>query len=167
MDNNQNQNKTIFNGVFLGYAVLLLHVALILGLGVAVVLIKGIYDFRWVILVLGLALVGGSAWLFFKRLDQSKRSLRDAMNDPALRDRTLEISLFGGMASVKLGHKDQQVQMIEADSSSQPRLLAAPKTSQVQELGELAKMLENDLITREEFTRLKEKIVAEPLSQNN
>ncbi len=44
------ENKSFFSGVMLGSIVLGLHLVLVIGLGVAVVLIKGIYDLRWLIL---------------------------------------------------------------------------------------------------------------------
>jgi LPXTG-motif cell wall-anchored protein len=160
MNAENSPNKSILNGVFLGYLVLLLHILLILGLGVTVILIKGIYDFRWLIIIAGIVLIGGSGYLFYKRIKESNRSLRDTLNDPALRDRTLEISLFGGMAAVKLGHKDQTVQLIEATGTQEIMQLQAP-ASQVNELGQLAKMLEDELITREEFQQLKQKIVSQ------
>lgn len=156
---NDEQNKGLFNGIFLGYLVLLLHVLLILGLAAAVVLIKGIYDFRWFILIGGLILVGGSGYLIYRRLKESNRKISDLMNDPTLRDRTLEISLFGGMASVKLGHRDNQPKLIEVNEIHEIRQLEAP-SSPVKELSQLAKMLEDDLLTREEFDRLKKEIVA-------
>jgi len=154
-----NPNKNIITGVFLGYIVLLLHVLLILGLGFTVVLIKGFYDFRWLFFILGIGLIGGSGYLFYKRLKDSNRSLREAMNDPALRDRTLEISLLGGMASVKLGHKDEHAKQIEVSDRVEIRQLEAPQVSQVQELGELVKMLEKDLLTPDEFSRMKKELI--------
>lgn len=156
---NNDPNKSTFSGVFLGYFVLLIHILLILGLGFAVVLIKGIYDFRWVIMIGGIVLLAGSGYLFYRRLKESKHSLREAMNDPALRDRTLEISLFGGMASLKLGHRDENIQLIDANHS-EIRQLEAPQSSQINDLDKLVKMLEDELITREEFQQLKQKIVS-------
>ena len=103
-------------------------------------------------------MVGGSGYLFYRRLKESNRSLREAMNDPALRDRTLEISLFGGMASVKLGHVNEQPQLISTGEVNEIRQLEAP-TSSVKELSQLAKMLDENLISREEFDRLKKEIV--------
>ena len=55
---NDEQNKGLFNGVMIGYLVLLLHILLMVGLGVTVIVIKGIYDFRWLILLAGIALIG-------------------------------------------------------------------------------------------------------------
>ena len=153
------ENKGHFSGVFLGYFVLLLHILLILGLGAAVVFIKGLYDFRYLLMALALVVVGGSAYLFFRRFRENKRKLHDLMNDPAFAGRTLEISLLGGMASVKLGHNDQQPQLIDVGPTQEIKQLEAPRTSQVEELSRLAKMLEEDLITLEEFRQLKQKIV--------
>ena len=152
------QNKGIFNGVFLGYFVLLLHVLLIVGIGAAVVLVKGIYDFRWFLLAGGAIFVLASGYFFYRKLKASNRSLREAMNDPALQGKTLEISLFGGMASVKLGSNSEQPQLIHLAEGNAPALLEAPR-SQVQELSDLAKMLEDDLITREEFNRMKTDLI--------
>lgn len=160
MEINNEQNKGLFSGVFLGYLVLLLHILLILGLGFVVVFIKGLYDFRYLILLLGLVAIGGSAYLFYRRIKDGNRKLTDLMNDPALRDRTLEISLLGGMASVKLGHKDEQLKLVEAEHVQEIRQLEAPQTSQVEELAHLARMLDDELITREEFQQLKQKIVS-------
>jgi hypothetical protein len=154
------QNKGLFSGVFLGYFVLLLHILLILGLGFAVVFIKGVYDFRYLILLLGLVVVGGSAYLFFRRFNENKRKLADLMTDPAFQGRTLEISLLGGMASVKLGDSNQQPQLIDIGEGREIKQLEAPRTPQVEELNQLVKMLEDDLITKEEFLQLKQKIVS-------
>lgn len=152
------QNKGILNGVFLGYFVILLHIVLVLGLGAAVVLIKGIYDFRWFILGGGVIILAVSGFLFFRYLRANNRTLREAMNNPAFQGRTLEISLFGGMASLKVGNNNQHPQLIDVSETHEVRQLVAPPT-QTQELSQLAKMLEDKLISREEFERLKKDIV--------
>lgn len=158
MKHKNTQKNGFINGVFLGYFVLLLHVLLILGLGVAIVLLKGAYDFRWVIFVVGLILIVSAGYLIYRRVKQSNRRIRDMMNDPALRDRTLEISLFGGMAAVRLGHRDDQSRWIDDGAVHEIRQIeAAP--SQIEELGQLAKMLEDKLIDREEFERLKKDLI--------
>ncbi|MBN2791834.1 MAG: SHOCT domain-containing protein [Desulfuromonadales bacterium] len=151
------QNKSVFSGVMLGYVVLVLHILLMVGLGVAVVLIKGIYDFRWLVFIAGIALIGGSGYYFYRRMKESNRKLSDFMNDPAFQDRTLEISLLGGMATVKLGHRDDNIQLISAQD--QPKQLEAPQSAQVKELSTLNDMLEKGLITREEFLKLKKDIL--------
>lgn len=151
------ENKTFFSGVMLGSIVLGLHLLLVIGLGVAVVLIKGIYDLRWLIFISGVAVIGFSGYIFYKKFKENNRKIADLMTDPALANRTLEISLLGGMATVKLGHKDENLQLVAAEE--QPKQLEAPQSVPIKELSELNRMLEDGLITRDEFLQLKKEII--------
>lgn len=153
------QKRTILSGVMFGYLILLLHVLLMIGLGILVIVIKGIYDFRWVILVLGMLLIGASGYYCYRYFRDHKRRLQDLMNDPALQDRTLEISLLGGMAAVRLGHRDERVRLVEPDADSTVKQLEAPRAGAAAELAELNRMLEDGLITRDEFLELKKEIL--------
>ncbi|SEA57479.1 hypothetical protein SAMN05660420_02527 [Desulfuromusa kysingii] len=153
------QNKGVFNGVILGYLVLVLHVLLIVGLGITVVVIKGIYDFRWLITLLGIGLIGASGYYFYHYFKAHRQKLNDLMSNPAFSDRTLEISLMGGMATMKLGHKDDNLQLIETTNSPEIKQLEAADSTQIQELTKLNQMLNDELITREEFLRLKQQII--------
>lgn len=153
------QNKSVFSGVMLGYLVLILHILLMVGLVVTVVLIKGIYDFRWLIFVLGIVLVSGSGYYFYRYFKEHKQRLHDLMSDPAFNDRTLEISLMGGMATLRVGHKDDSIRLIQADNETEIKQLEPPKSTQLKELSELTRMLNDELITREEFLRLKKEIL--------
>jgi len=156
---NDEQNKGLFNGVMIGYIVLLLHILLMVGLGVTVIVIKGIYDFRWLILLAGIALIGGSGYYFYRYFQEHKQRINDLMSDPAFNDRTFEISLMGGMATLKLGHKDDGIRLIGADSDNQIKQLEGPKSIQLKELSELSRMVDDGLITREEFLQLKKEIL--------
>jgi len=155
---NDEQNKNFFSGVVLAYLVLLLHILLMVGLGITVVVIKGIYDFRWLILLVGIAIIGGSGYYFYRYFKEHKQKLHDLMSDPAFNDRTLEISLMGGMATVRLGHKDDNIKLIQADET-EVKQLEQPKSVQIKELTELTRMLDDELITREEFLKLKKEII--------
>jgi len=159
MELNNEQNKSFFSGVAIGYLVLVLHILLMVGLGATVVLIKGIYDFRWLIFIAGIALIAGSAYYFYRYFQEHKQRIRDLMSDPAFSDRTLEISLMGGMATVKLGHREDTLKLIQADDGTEVKQLEAPKSTQLKELAELNRMLEDGLITREEFLQLKKDII--------
>ena len=156
---NDEQNKSVFNGVMLGYLVLLLHVLLIIGLGVTVVVVKGIYDFRWLIIIAGIALVGGSGYYFYHYFKAHKQKISDLMSNPAFSDRSLEISLLGGMATVRLGHKDDNLQLIQAHNETEIKQLESTESNQIKELTKLNQMLNDKLITREEFLSLKQKIL--------
>ena len=155
---NDEQNKNFFSGVVLAYLVLLLHLLLMVGLGITVVVIKGIYDFRWLILLAGIVIIGGSGYYFYRYFKEHKQKLHDLMSDPAFNDRTLEISLMGGMATVRLGHKDDNIKLIQADET-EVKQLEQPKSVQIKELTELTRMLDDELITREEFLQLKKEII--------
>lgn len=160
MKRNSGQSRTIFSGVMLGYLVLLLHILLMILIGVTVVVIKGVYDFRWLILSLGLLLVGASAYYFYRRFQADKQRIKDLMNDPSLQDRSFEISLMGGLASVKLGHRNDDIQLIENRGSS-IKQLEAPQSAEVAELSKLTQMLSDGLITRDEFEKLKQSLLQE------
>jgi hypothetical protein len=160
MQKNSEQNRTIFSGVMLGYLVLLLHILLMIILGVTVVVIKGVYDFRWLILGLGLLLLGGSAYYFYRRFQADKQRIKDLMNDPSLQNRSFEISLMGGLASVKLGHRNDDIQLIE-NRGTAIKQLGAPQSAEVAELTKLTQMLSDGLITREEFEKLKQSMLHE------
>lgn len=156
------QNSTLFNSVMFIAMILFLHVALIAGLIVSVVLFKGIYDLRWWILAGGLLLIAGSGYFFYRRAQAGKQRLRDMIKDPAFQNRSLEISLLGGMATLRLGQQDQrheQPRMIEVNPANQVKQLPFRSSSQVKELAELNRMLEEGLITRDEFFQLKKEII--------
>jgi len=156
---NNEQNKSVFNGVIIGYLVLLLHILLIIGLGITVIVVKGIYDFRWLIILAGIILVGGSGYYFYHYFKANKQKINDLMSNPAFNDRTLEISLMGGMATMRLGHRDDHIQLIQAPGETEAKQLESPESTQIKELTKLNQMLNDELITREEFLRLKQKII--------
>ncbi len=161
MQINEEQNRSMFSSVVVIALIILFHVALIVGLISSVILFKGIYDLRWWILGIGLLLVIGSGYYFYRRAKAGKRRLRDIMNDPAFQNRSVEISLMGGMATLRVGHQDhhQQPRMIDVGPDAEIKQLPAPSSHKIAELSELNRMLEQGLITKEEFMRLKRDIL--------
>lgn len=155
-------NRSMFSSVVVIALILLFHVVLIIGLISSVILFKGIYDLRWWILGVGLLLIGASCYVFYRRAKAGKRRLRDIMNDPAFQNRSVEISLMGGMATLRVGHLDsqhQQPRMIDVNPNDDIKQLPAPSSHQIAELTELSRMFEQGLITKEEFMRLKQDIL--------
>jgi len=162
MQINEEQNRSMFSSVVVIALIILFHILLIVGLISSVILFKGIYDLRWWILGIGLLLVIASGYYFYRRAKAGKRRLRDIMNDPAFQNRSVEISLMGGMATLRVGHQDshhQQPRMIDVGPEAEVKQLPAPSSHQIAELTELNRMLEQGLITREEFLRLKKDIL--------
>ena len=162
MEQQNEQNRSIFSSVVVIALILIFHVALIVGLIGSVILFKGIYDLRWWILAVGLVLIGVSGYYFYRRAKAGKRRLRDMINDPAFHNRNLEISLLGGMATLRVGHQDNphnQPRMIDVSPDGETKQLPPPSSRQIAELSELNRMLEQGLITKEEFLRLKQDIL--------
>ncbi len=158
----EEQNRSMFSSVAVIALIILFHVALIVGLISSVILFKGIYDLRWWILGIGLLLVIASGYYFYRRAKTGKRRLRDLMSDPAFQNRNIEISLMGGMATLRVGHQDshqQQPRMIDVSPEAEVKQLPPPSSHQIAELTELNRMLEQGLITKEEFLHLKQDIL--------
>jgi hypothetical protein len=150
----------VFKGVFMAYFILIFHLALLVGLGAMVLFFRGFIEYMlWIFLGVS-ALVLGSCVYFFLRLRRDKQSLGEALRSPTLRDRAVEISLLGGLASVRLGAPSAPsgpaVPMLE-NPTTNPRLqLEDPSSMRIRELSALARLLEDDLITREEYNKAKQ-----------
>ena len=92
----------IFKSLFAAYFVLLLHVFLVAGVGVAVVLFKGVYQYLpWILSGIA-ALVIALFWIFYLRIKRSSTDIKDVLSHPAFQNRNVEIKLLGGMATFKL-----------------------------------------------------------------
>lgn len=153
------ENRSIYSSVLFIMLILLLHVVLIAGLIFSTVLIKGIYDLRWWILAAGLLAIAGSGYYFYRRIKTGKRRLRDILNDPEFQNRSLEISFLGGMATLRVAHQDHQPRLVELQHEDAVKQLPHFSSPQISELAELNRMLEQGLITKEEFLRLKKDIL--------
>ncbi len=162
MTQNNDQPKSIFSGVFTGYLILILHLALIVALTATVVFLKSLYDIRWLLLTAGLILIAGSAGYFYQRIKKSNRKLADILNSPALQGRSVEISLLGGMATFKLGNTSSVTprQILIDEHGNDVKQLEMTQPSRLSNLSELKKLLDGDLITKEEFFRLKGEIMS-------
>ncbi|BCR03419.1 hypothetical protein DESUT3_04880 [Desulfuromonas versatilis] len=159
MSENQPKEKGLMGSIFITYFVLILHAVLIILLGLAVVFFRGVVEYMVWIVLGGLLLVGLSGFLFFRRLRQTNRSLRDVINDPAFKGRSLEISFLGGLASVRVGSPGNGHPALERDISQEVHQLEDPETLRVRDLDRVARMLESNLITQQEFEQLKREIM--------
>jgi hypothetical protein len=144
----------LFRGVMLAHLILGLHLALVALIGVVVIFFGGIARYWLWILLGGLALVGGSGYVFYRRLKaQGRNVLRDLKGVSVPAGASLEVSFMGGLASVRFARPGQPGPQALPPSSTP--LLEDPETQRVRELGSLAQMYEKKLITREEFDRAK------------
>ena len=107
----ENSGPSLFSGVMLAYALVLLHVLLVAGLGIFVIFFRGVVAYMPFIFFIGLSAVGGSAYYLFRRLRSRGNIIRDALNSPLISGKSIEISLLGGMASIKIDTRDSRASL--------------------------------------------------------
>ena len=151
----------LVKSVLLAYFILALHVLLIAGVAILVLFFRGMVNYMLWIFLGGIALVGFSAFYFFRRMRAEGRSLREMLKNPMFSGRSVEVSLLGGMATVKLGQSPQLPAIGHDVAIDIPRLEdpEASRRRDVSELAELARLLEKDLITVDEFNKAKRQLL--------
>ena len=151
----------LFKNIFAAYFILLLHVFLLAGIGLTVILFKGIYHYLpWImggIAILVLAI----AWLIYHRVRETSSSLSEVLGLPEFQDRAVEIRLLGGLASFEIKAKEHPVlpNAISRSPYADDRLIESAADRAERKLLELNGLYEKDLITREEFERARQSII--------
>ncbi len=151
------ESDGLVRSVLLAYFILALHVLLIAGMALLVLFFRGVVNYMLWIFLGGIVLIGGSAFYFFRRMRAEGRSLREMLKNPVFSGRSVEVSLLGGMATVKMG-QSTHAPAIEYDGAIDIPQLEDPEMvgkREVSELAELARLLEKDLITVDEFNKAK------------
>ena len=147
-------NPGMVKSVMLAYLVLLLHVLLIAGLGVLVIFFRGIIHYMIWIFLFGSAGIAVSGYLFYRRMKAEQMSLREMLQSPMFKGRNVEVSLLGGFASFRVG-SGKDLPAIEHDGPDVNMQLEDPETLQQRELNALLHMLENNLISLDEYKKAK------------
>jgi BMFP domain-containing protein YqiC len=79
------------------------------------------------------------------------------LRSPLFAGRSVEVSFMGGFASIKLNQQGDHLTAVEAPSA--PLQLEDPETQRIRQLTELARLLEKDLISREEYDTAKQQLL--------
>jgi hypothetical protein len=159
MDSKTQKNSDgLFKSIFLAHLILFLHLFLFAALGLMVVFLSGMMQYMVWVLLGGMTVVGLSAYLFFRRLRKEGRSLGEALRSPLFHGRAVEVSLLGGMATLKLD-KPHSDDILELESRPSALQLEDPESARVKEISELAQLLEKKLITPDEFSKAKERLL--------
>ena len=151
----------LVKSVLLAYFILALHVLLIAGVAILVLFFRGIVNYMLWIFLGGIALIGFSAFYFIRRMRAEGKSLGEMLRNPMFNGRSVEVSLLGGMATVKLSQPAQPPAIGHDAAIDIPRI-EDPNLSRHQEgsgLAELARLLEKDLITIDEFNQAKRQLL--------
>jgi hypothetical protein len=143
----------LFKGVMLAHLILGLHVAIFALIGLLVLFFGGLARYWGWILLGGLIIAALAAVFLYRRLEAQGRNLvRDLGGAAVPSGSSLEVSLLGGLASVKFARPASPLKEIAVAA---PVLLEDPESQRVRELASLGQMYEKNLITREEFERAK------------
>ena len=161
MFSKMNKNSEgVFTSILAAHAILFLHLLLFAVLGVLVVFLSGVMHYMVWILLGGMAIVGLSAYLFYRRLRKEGKSLKEALRSPVFQGRQVEVSLLGGMATLKLDQRPSRMdKAIASERHPAPLQLEDPETARIREINELARLLEKELITRDEFNKAKQRLL--------
>ena len=150
-----------FKGVLLSYFIVLLHIILIFGLGVLVLFFRGVVNYLPWILACGGIVIIGSWYLWWQRVKKRGKKLTDSLKDPVFQGRTIEVTLLGGVASLKLGQPKEGPPAIDYMESEGSKQLVDPAIVRAQELTKLAHLLEENLITTDEFLIAKKDLMGQ------
>ena len=154
------QRGELMKGLFLAQLIILFHVLIIAILGVTVLLLGGLArNLVWIILgVIAVTLI--LTYVIYRRTKtQGKDLLRDLDQAGMMHGRPLEISFMGGMMSFKVGTPNSP-KALEANQSGSVPQLEDIETVRKRELADLAQLLADDMISIEEYTSAKQKILA-------
>lgn len=151
----------IFKSILFAHIILLLHILLFAALGVIVVFIDGVMQNLFWILFGGLAIVGLALYWFYRRLRKQGKSLWETLRSPVFQGRKVEVSFLGGMATLKLDQYPTagEAKVIEGNQVKPSMQLEDPETVRLKQINNLAELLEKDLITQEEFNKVKQRLL--------
>jgi hypothetical protein len=156
--NKKEKEESHLKSVLMAYLILVLHVVLITGLVLLVIFFRGIINYMIWIFIAGTAAIVASAYHFYKRMKMEGKTLREILNSRRFGGRTVEVNLLGGLASLKISGSNDPA-ALETSSSGQFKQLEDPNIIHNREFSELVHLLENNLITLDEYNRFKEQIL--------
>ena len=155
-----NEITNITNSLLLASSILIFHVILIAGIGILVLFFSGIVNYILWIFLAGSALISGSVYLFYRYMKKEGGSaFLKIMSLPELKGKNVEVNLLGGLASFKIASDNSAPPAIESDVIPLSRRLEDPDARRLRELTELARMLEKNLITLEEYYQVKKSLL--------
>lgn len=151
------EEGNVIKSIFLAYFILIFHVGLLAVLGILVLFFSGIVNYLvWIMLGAG-ALLAGSGYMLIRHLKKQSGSLVKIFSQPEFRGKNVEVSLMGGLASIKVSGPEADTLRIGSDQAA--RQLEDPEAARYRELAQLAGLLDKELITREEYYRAKQKLL--------
>jgi hypothetical protein len=147
----------VLKSIFTAYFILVLHIFLIAGLGILVLFFRGVVSYMLWIFLGGTGAIILMGYLTRKRMKAEGKSLNDMLSLPMFRGKSVEISVLGGLASLKIDNSGKGKE-IDTQIFNAKGLLEDPETVHIRELTTLVHMLDKNLITLDEYNKAKQKI---------
>jgi hypothetical protein len=154
----------VFKNIFIAYFILLFHVVLLAGIAVFVVLIKGFFEYLpWIMAGAGL-LIALCVWFVIRQMRKNSAQIQDILANDQLKNRNVEISFMGGLASFKINsNKEDTGHLLSYSGPDQtspgPRLIESDADRTERKMAQLNALYEKDLITKEEFDQARQSII--------
>ena len=145
-------------GLFLAHLIIVLQILVVAIIGMTVVFIGGLARYLLWVLLGGGALILVLAYVIYRRFRTSGRDLIKNLDVSTLQGRPFEVRFLGGLMSFKVGDSDN-LPALEHKVSRSVAQLEDTETIRKRELAELAQLLADDLISTEEFTSARQKIM--------
>lgn len=157
--NSQKESNGLLKSIFAAHLILVLHIALIAGVGCMILFFGAIVQYMVWILVVGSLLIFLAGYLLQRKMVQEGKQLRDMLSLPEFSGRTIEVSLFGGMASLRLESPNPPDHTMHQSLPGISGRLIDSDAHQLRELSELVELLNKNLITLDEYHRFKLKLM--------
>jgi hypothetical protein len=152
----QGEENHLMNSLFLASLILVFHVVLVAGLGVLVLFLHGMINYMVWILLGGFLLTAGSVYLFFRYMKQGGgQALQKMLSLPEFKGKNIEINFLGGIASLKIRNEKQDRAAVDTNIIPSSRQIEDSRTVYLREITELARLLEKNLITPDEYYQAK------------
>ena len=159
----EEKKKPLLSGIMAGYLILIAHLLLVIILATAVVFIQTLAEYIEYVLAGGLLLIAGSAVFFYQLLKKNGKQIVNTLKNPSFQGQNIEISLLGGLASVSINNPEKSSQLILDNQSQVTQALPnLQSTSPQSELLRLADLHDRNLISKEDFYKLKNEILKSP-----
>lgn len=153
-------NRELMKGLLLAQLIILFHVLIIAVLGITVLLLGGLArNLVWIILGVGVIILIVTYIIYRRAKTQGSDLLRDLDQSGTMRDRPLEINFMGGLMSFRVGVPNSPPALENRQTGPVPQLVDAD-TIRKRELADLAQLLAEDMISIEEYTSAKHKILS-------
>jgi hypothetical protein len=150
------KDSGLLRGIFVGHFIIILHILLIAAVGLLVLFFSGVVAYMAWIFLGGAAALAAGAYFLYRRMKTEGRTLGEMLRSPMFRGRSVEVSLLGGLASLKIGNPERPIPL---ESHEPQRLqLEDPEAVRMREVAELAHLLEKNLVTLEEYNILKKRL---------